>query len=124
MIYAQKCTSGERKRCSEHIIRTVQRTLTVFERALITPRAGMFCIIDMYLLYIYRTREIVREAFGDCQTYRTSLSMQRSASYASSAVRLSCQYAFRLQGMCSTARGRTRNHNVEGVFCPPTRGHE
>lgn len=39
MIYAQKCTSGERKRCSEHIIRTVQRTLTVFERALITPES-------------------------------------------------------------------------------------
>lgn len=94
------------------------------ERALITPRAGMLCMIDMYLLHIYRSREIVREAFGDCQTYRTSLSMQRSASYASSALRLACQYTCHLRAVCITAHGRTRNHNVEGVTCPPAHGHD
>lgn len=116
-------------KCSPLVgIRPVQRAsvrhfsqvaLTVSKSVPIIPRLRRFHRMDMYLLYMYRSRESLREAFGALQTYWTSISMHRRASYTRRAIRVRNQYSTDIVRHLCKRTGHTRNYYRDDVVCVP-----
>lgn len=108
---------------SASIIYLARVALTVSETVPITPKTRRFHRIDMYRLYTYRSRESLREAFSDCQTYRTSMSMHTMASYTRRAVGVINQCSTEVVRCLGKRAGRTCNNHINVVGCSPTQMH-
>lgn len=80
--------------------------------------------MDIYLLYMYSTRESLRKPEADArQTYWTSRSMQRSASYTRSTVWIAYQYHLRGAKHLQKKMERTCDCHIDGVERPPMQIH-
>lgn len=93
--------------------------LTVSDMVTVNPTLMMLYRKGMYLLNVYRTRESLREVFGDCQTYWTSLSMHRSTSYSSSAIKIAYQCRTWISNRRQEKTRRTRNYHEDSVGRSP-----
>lgn len=98
-----------------------QVALTVSKIVPRNPRLRRFHRMDMYRLYMYKNRESLHEAFGARQTYRTSMSMHRRASYTRRAVRVINQYRTEVLRHLRRRTEHTRNHHSYDVGRSPAR---